>query len=115
LVVGTCRIVLSLPGNDSLKGKRKVVRSILDRLKHRFNVAAAEVDDLDAHRRAVLGLAVVSNDVSHVHSMLDTLTSAIANASEALVIDRRVEIVHVGEGDAMDEDDRDFADFDPER
>ncbi len=92
---------MSLPGNDSLKGKRKVVRSILDRLRHRYNVAAAEVDDLDVHRRAVLGFAVVSNDVSHVHSMLDTLTSAVAGASNALIVDRRTEIVHVGEGDHM--------------
>lgn len=79
-----------------------MVRRLLDRLRHRFNVAAAEVDDLDVHRRAVLGLAVVSNEVAHVHSMLDTLTSAIAGASEALVVDRRTEIVRVGAGEHMD-------------
>lgn len=101
MVIGTCRIVLSLPGNDSLKGKRKVVRRILDRLRHRYNVAIAEVDELDAHRRAVLGLAVVSNDARHVSSMLDTLTSAIAGASEALIVDRRMEILNVGGGEHL--------------
>jgi uncharacterized protein len=99
MVVGTCRIVLSLPGNDSLKGKRKVVRGIVDKLRHRFNAAVAEVDDMDAHRRAVLGLAVVSNDVRHANSMLDTLTSFIAGASEAQIVDRQMEILHIGAGE----------------
>ncbi len=101
MIVGTCRIVLSLPGNDSLKGKRKVVRRIVDRLRHRYNVALAEVDELDSHRRAVLGLAVVSNDVRHVNSMLDTLVAAIAGASEALVVDRKMEILRLGEGEHL--------------
>lgn len=101
MIVGALRIVLSLPGNDSLKGKRKVVRSIVDRLRHRYNAAVAEVDDLDAHRRAVLGLTVVSNDASHVSSMLDTLTSAIAGASQALIVDRKMEILHLGEGEHL--------------
>ncbi len=101
MVIGTCRLVLSLPGNDSLKGKRKVVRRIIDRLRHRYNVAVAEVDALDAHRQAVLGLAVVSNDARHANSMLDTIVSAIAGASEALVVDRRMELIDVGEGEHL--------------
>lgn len=97
MVVGVCRIVLSLPGNDSLKGKRAVVRRIVDRARNKFNVAAAEVGDLDVHRRATLGFSVVSNDASHVHSILDKLTAFVAGATEALVVDRQTEIVHFGE------------------
>jgi uncharacterized protein YlxP (DUF503 family) len=88
MVVGICRIVLSLPGNDSLKGKRSVVRSILERARTRFHVAAAEVADMDAHRRATLGFVVVSNDARHVESMLDKLVGFVAGAGEALVIDQ---------------------------
>lgn len=98
MIVGICRVVLSLPGNDSLKGKRAVVRRILDRARNRFNVAAAEVEDMDAHRKATLGFAVVSNDVSHVHSMLDKITAFIAGASEALIVDRETDVIHFGEG-----------------
>jgi len=97
LVVGICRIVLSLPGNDSLKGKRAVVRRILERARNKFNVAAAEVADLDVHRKATLGFTVVSNDASHVHSMLDKLTAFVAGATEALVVDREIELLHFGE------------------
>jgi uncharacterized protein YlxP (DUF503 family) len=97
VVVGTLRITLAIPGNDSLKGKRKVIRPILDRARNRFNVAAAEVADNDAHGRAVLGFAVVSNDGRHANSMLDEIASFVAGAGEALVVDREMEILHVGE------------------
>lgn len=101
MIVGTARIVLAIPGNDSLKGKRKVARRILDRLRHRFNAAAAEVDDLDAHRRLVIGLAVVSNEAGHASSMLDSLRDYIAGASEAVIMDVRTELVHLGHGEHM--------------
>jgi hypothetical protein len=94
MVVGVLRIVLALPWNDSLKGKRSVVRKILERARARFNVAAAELEDLDAHRRAVLGFTVISNDRRHAMSMLDTLTSFVASATEAQLVDRRVELTN---------------------
>jgi uncharacterized protein YlxP (DUF503 family) len=101
MILGVLRITLAIPGNDSLKGKRKVVRSVLDRARSRFNCAAAEVADMDAHRRAVLGFTVVSNDVRHVNSMLDEITSFVSSNVDALVVDRYMDIVHVedhGEG-----------------
>jgi len=107
LKVATARIVLSLPGNSSLKGKRKIVRRILDRARHRFNAAIAEVDDLDVLTRAVLGIAVVSNDVRHANSMIDTVQDFVATASEAIVIDRRMEMLHVGD---LDDDWQGFGD-----
>ncbi len=88
MVVGIVRVVLSLPGNDSLKGKRSVVRSIIERARVKFHVAAAEVADMDAHRRATLGFAVVSNEARHVESILDKLVGFVAGAGEALVIDQ---------------------------
>ena len=80
MVVGMCRVVLSLPGNDSLKGKRSVVKSVLERTRARFHVTAAEVADMDNHRRATLGFAVVSNDARHARSVLDKLVGFVAAA-----------------------------------
>lgn len=96
MVIGVLRVVLSLPGNDSLKGKRSVVKKIVERARARFNVTAAEVADMDVHRRATLGFAVVSNDARHAESMIDTIMSFVAGATEALVIDRKSEILRVG-------------------
>ena len=99
MIVATARLTLSLPGNASLKGKRKVLRRILDKSKHRFNAAVAEVDAMDDHRRLVLGVAVVSNDARHANSMIDTILDFMATASDAVLVDRRLELVHVGEMD----------------
>jgi len=90
--------VLSLPGNQSLKGKRKVVRSALDRVRARFNAAAAEVDAMDDWRRAVLGFSVVSNEVGHANAMLDHIATFVESSVDAVVVDRSLEFVHVEHG-----------------
>ncbi|MET0388550.1 MAG: DUF503 domain-containing protein [Polyangiales bacterium] len=94
MVVGVCRVAFSLPGNASLKGKRSVVRRIVDRTRAKYNVAVAEVDQMDSHRSAVIGVAVVSNDSRHANSMLDHISSYMAGLTEAVVIDRTLEILH---------------------
>jgi uncharacterized protein YlxP (DUF503 family) len=94
MVVGIARIVLGIPESRSLKDKRSVVRRVIDRVRHKFNAAVAEVDDLDAHRRATIGITVVSNDARHVSSMLETISSFVSTASSAVVLDRATEIEH---------------------
>ena len=96
MVVGVCRITFGLPGNDSLKGKRRVVRRIVDRTRNQFNAAVAEVGDLDQHRRATIGIAVLSNDARHANSMLDTISAFASGQTEAVVLDRSLELLHVG-------------------
>jgi len=70
MVVGTLLIEITLPGNHSLKGKRRIVRSLMDRVRNRFNVAVAEVDHLDAWGIASIGVACVSNERAHVDEVL---------------------------------------------
>ena len=98
MVIGTARIVLGHRGNDSPKGKRKVVRRVVDRVRHRFNVAVAEVADMDEHRRAVLGFAVVSNSGRHATSMIDTVIAQVRLSTDAPIIEQRMEILHLGSG-----------------
>jgi len=97
MVVGVCQILLSLPGVTSLKGKRSIVRKVLDRTSNRFNVSAAEVGRQDVHRQAVLGFAVVSSDRRHANAMLDSIASFVEGASEAVVMDRSTELLSLGE------------------
>jgi uncharacterized protein YlxP (DUF503 family) len=92
MVVGICRIDLRIPGNDSLKGKRSVVRRIKERVKNTFNVSVAEVDDLDMLQRAGLGIAFVSNDASHVHSTLSKVVNFIEHMYIAEVLDYHIEV-----------------------
>ena len=97
MVVGVCQISLSLPGVTSLKAKRSIVRKVLDRTANRFNVSAAEVGLQDAHRQAVLGFAVVSNDRRHASSMLDSIASFVEGAADAVVMNRSTELVSINE------------------
>ena len=60
------RIELRLHDNRSLKGKRKVVRSMVDKVKHRFNVAIAEVGSNDKWQKIELGVSTVGNDRRHI-------------------------------------------------
>ena len=95
MVVGVCRLTFALPGVDSLKGKRSIVRRVIERCRAKFNVAMAEVGQMDSHRRAVIGLSVVSNDPRHANSMIDTIVSYASSATEAMVIDRSMEILTI--------------------
>ena len=97
MVVGVCRLRLSLPGNDSLKGKRSVVRQIIDKVKARFNVSIAEVVDLDALTTATLGFAVVSNEGGHADAMVESVTSFVSSNVRGVVTDITTERVHVGD------------------
>ncbi len=100
MIVGVCRVVLALPGNNSLKGKRSVVKSVLDRARQRFRVSAAEIEDLDNHRRASLGFAYVSNDAKHARSVLDKLVSFVATSAEVPLIEQSVRVERLALGTA---------------
>ena len=68
--VGVCQIELRLPENQSLKGKRQVIKSITTRIQNRFNVSVAEVDNQNLWQLATLGIACVSNHRRHADETL---------------------------------------------
>ncbi len=92
MIVGTLRVRLLLREARSLKDKRQVVRSIKDRLRHRFNVSVAEVEEQDHLQLAVLGLAMVSNDTHHVRTTLDQIVQALRGHPVAELVDHEVEV-----------------------
>lgn len=96
MVVGVCRVVLHLPENQSLKGKRQVVKSITTRVRNQFNVAIAEVDQLDLWQLATLGIACVSNDSRHANEMLSKIVGFIETSHfDAQVSDFEIELISI--------------------
>jgi len=95
MVVGVLRLTLYVPGASSLKDKRQVVRKVVDRLRSRFNVSAAEVADNDIWQRAVIGVAAVANDRSFVNEVLDKCARDAGNIAE--ILGREMEIESYGE------------------
>ena len=90
MVVGILRLTLYVPGAASLKDKRQVVRKVVDRLRSRFNVSAAEVADNDIWQRAVIGVSAVANDHSFVNEVLDKCARDAGNIAE--ILNREMEI-----------------------
>lgn len=73
MMIGSCMLTLHLPGVRSLKEKRSIVKSLLGRMRHRFNISAAEVDAHDNHGRAVLGIACVSGSGEYVEGQIQAV------------------------------------------
>jgi len=97
MIIGVGRLELSLPFANSLKSKRQVIRRVLDRVKDRFNAAAAEVGNNDVWQRASLGFAVVGNSSSHIDSMLGTIFRFIEGLDAAPILDWSTELIHLGD------------------
>ena len=82
MFTGSLELDVLLGDVHSLKEKRSVVRPIVRELRARFEVAAAEVDHLDLHRRAGIGVAVVAADAAHVRDVLDGCERLVADRPE---------------------------------
>jgi uncharacterized protein YlxP (DUF503 family) len=93
MIVGTCQIDLHIPNNHSLKGKRKVVRSVVTRISQQFNVSIAELDHQDFWQSACLAVACVSNDSAYVHRQLEGVVHWVEqNRPDVAIVDYRIEI-----------------------
>jgi uncharacterized protein YlxP (DUF503 family) len=92
LFVGLSTIDLTIPDSHSLKEKRQVVRSILDRIRSRFNVSACEADHLDEWQRATLAFAVVANDKDFVHECLMRIAEIVETDGRVIVENVSVEV-----------------------
>lgn len=75
--VGVARVALHLAEGGSLKQKRMVVKSVVQRVRNRFNVAIAEVDTQDAWEVITLGIVCVSTDTRHANEMLSKVIDFI--------------------------------------
>jgi hypothetical protein len=87
MIVGICHLDVIIPENHSLKGKRQVIKKIIDRVRNRFNISIAEVGDNELWQRSQLGISLVGNDRRFVNSYLDR----VINFIEAMNI---VDIAH---------------------
>jgi uncharacterized protein YlxP (DUF503 family) len=95
MVIGACRIVLSIDEVYSLKEKRHIVKSIIERLKSRFNASVAEVGLNDTWKNAVIGIACVSNEAAHADSMMANMVNFVENDGRVVLIDYSTENIFV--------------------
>jgi len=94
--VGVCRVKLRFPENLSLKGKRQILKSITTRLRNRFNISVAEVDDQDLWQLATLGICCVSNNSRYTNEVLSKVVDFIGNGRfDVEILDYEIEVLPV--------------------
>jgi len=93
MVTGLCTVELRLDWSNSLKDKRREIKSLIDRVRCKFNVSIAEIGSQDEWRRAVLGFAAVSCDRRHVDSMVNEVMKFIERNTDAEMVSFESEII----------------------
>ncbi|MFQ5987925.1 MAG: DUF503 domain-containing protein [Dehalococcoidia bacterium] len=93
--IGVCKVRLRLPENESLKGKRQVLKSITERVKNRYNVSIAEVGDQELWQLVTLGITCVSTSAQHANQVLSKVVDFIEKSRfDVELLDYEIEILH---------------------
>ncbi len=95
MVVGIGIITFRLHDCRSLKGKRKVVKSTISRMRNSFNASVAEVGSNDIHQRAEIGFSLVGNDKALINSNIDKIFNMVDGLGLAEIIDTEMEIINL--------------------
>lgn len=93
--IGVCKVRLRLPENQTLKGKRQILKSITERVKNRYNVSIAEVDDQELWQLVTLGITCVSTSAQHANQVLSKVVDFIEKSRfDVELLDYEMEILH---------------------
>jgi uncharacterized protein len=92
MIVGSLRVRLLLRQSRTLKDKRQVVRSMIDRLRNGFHVSVAEVDALDDCKIIALGVALVGESAYPVRTTLEKIVEAMRSHPVAELLDHEIEV-----------------------
>lgn len=93
MVIGSLQVILEIPGNDNLKGKRRVLKGFIERVRSKFNVSVSEIDNHDKHQLATIGIVCVGNDKRMVNQMLQEVISFVEVYPEIVLIDYYLEML----------------------
>ena len=93
MIIGACAFKLRISWASSLKEKRMVVKSLTDKMKNRFNISVAEIEELDNHKVAVIAFSMVTNEVAHANSVIDKVINYVENNTDAEIFDIQTEIL----------------------
>jgi hypothetical protein len=93
MVVGILQLRLMIREAQSLKDKRRIVKSLRDRIRNRFNVSVSEVDSLDQRQQATLGIALATNDRVFADQVLAKVVDLVRATPGAVLVDYETEIL----------------------
>ncbi len=79
-----------------MKGKRRVVKSLRDRVKNKFNISVAEIGDQDEWQRIHIGIVAVSSDAQYLDGLMNQVVDYIDNLHLADMVDCQIELINMG-------------------
>ena len=92
MVIGVCRVELSIPDSFSLKDKRRVLKSIITRIRNRFNVSISEIEDNDMWQRAIIGISSISNNAHYTNKVLNEVINYLQKERNIIILDYSIEL-----------------------
>ena len=93
MIVGLLTLDLHIPEANSLKSKRMVIKSLIDRIKNKFNVSVAEVDANNLWQRSVIGIALVANETQFINKVFEKIKNTVSNTHSVELIDSTMELL----------------------
>ncbi|MCL4441275.1 MAG: DUF503 domain-containing protein [Firmicutes bacterium] len=92
MVVGVMTLQLFMGESSSLKSKRRILKSLLEKMKSRFNVAVAEVDKQDKWQFSTVGVTCITNDSSHAHQMMSAVVKFVESSGSVEILDIQTQL-----------------------
>ena len=93
MIVGVCTVEMFISNSQSLKDKRQVLHSVKDRLRDKFNLSVAEVDEQDLWQKAVLGIACVANESGHVNRVMEQALNLVKSIPSVEIVRTHLELL----------------------
>ena len=93
MTIGLCRLVLHFPDSGSLKNKRNLLKSIVTRIRSKFNVSISELDDNELWQKATLGVAIVSNESRYANRVLSKVVDMVNADIRVELLDYSLEMI----------------------
>lgn len=92
MVIGSLSIKIAIRSSRSLKDKRRIIKSVKDRIRNKFNVSISETDAQDNHKYSVIGVAMVGTDRQYVNSVLSSLVNFFRFFPQIELIDYELDL-----------------------
>lgn len=93
MIIGLLQVDLYLPSVHSLKNKRQILKSIITKVRNKFNVSISETDNNDLWQRATISACIVTNEAGFAHKVLEKVTGEIGRNFECEILDYKTSIL----------------------
>lgn len=93
MVIGVCKLELYIPGNGSLKEKRRILKGVLSQVQAKFNVAVSEVDNFSLWQRSSIGVACVTANKGFASQVLNKVVDLIKGMPLVEILEYEIEML----------------------